>query len=397
MPALELDPPAHRTGRASQWWTAKRDIWLDALGVWLASRALLLALTVLVPALAGRGGRLGDLPGALRVWYTQDAARLLAIAQHGYTQPAQAAFFPLLPLLEHLLAPLTGGDAGLAGLVVANAAFLVALIVLRDLLEHDFGADLAHRAILYLALFPAAFFFFAPTSQSLYLCLSLAAFAALRQRRWWLGGALGGIAALARSPAVLLLLPFAVEFLVARRYRLVHWWESLAALLIPAGTALYAIYLQIRFQNPTAFFQAHANWTQSASWPGESVVASIGALASGADPVALLAHVAPDLAVLVLCLVLGGLALTRLPLNYGLYAAALLLYFLFIPPASAGVALQGQEHLLIPLFPAVILLAQWGERERLHETLLLAQVALLALLVIHFTAVGAAGITPVWW
>jgi Mannosyltransferase (PIG-V) len=396
-PALELESKRRLAGRFDGR-LAKRQVWLDALFVWAVTRALLLGLTYLVPALSPSGGAaIKSLPTMLRAWYSQDGAQFIYIAQHGYDQWWRTAFFPLFPLLEHVLAPIFGGDYGLAGLVVSNVAFLGALVILRDLVERDFGADTAHRAIFYLAIFPTAFYFFAPYSESLYLCLSLGAFSSLRQRRWWLAGALGGVAALARSSAVLLLVPFAVEFLLARRYRLVRWWQSLAALLIPAGTGVYALYCQIHFHNPLAFSQAEGYWTRSLQWPGEGIVAAISALRAGNGPGVTLTHLALNLAAIVAFLVLGAIVLWRLPRSYGLYTAALLIYFLLFPAAYATVALLGQGRFVAVLFPVFILLAQWGKRDRLHEALILAQVALLTVFVIHFFAASTWGNLPLWW
>lgn len=398
IPALELDPPERHTGRVQQWWSAKRQIWLDALLVWAATRAILVGLTLLVPpALTSRTSTLTDPLAALRIWYTRDAAQLIAIAQHGYDQVGRTAYFPLLPLLEHLLAPVLGGDYGLAGLVVSNVAFFGALVVLRDLVERDFGADTAHRAILYVAIFPTAFSFFAPYGESLALLFSVGAFAALRRRQWWLAGVLGGIAALASVLALLLLIPFAVEFLIARRYRLIRWWESLAALLIPAGTGVYALYLQLRFHDPLVFWRAQFPLSRGLQWPGATLVTEIGALVAGNQHSIALSRLALELAAVAAVLVIGALALWRLPLIYGLYTLALLASSLLLPSAFALGALQSGGRFVAMLFPVFVLLAQWGVRDRMHEALLLAQVTLLTLLVIHFFAAGTGGAIPLGW
>ena len=374
-----------------------RGIWLDALFVWGSTRILLLTLTFLVPALGGQTSILKNPVNVLQVWYTQDAAHFIYIAQHGYTDWWRAAFFPLFPLLEHVLAPIFGGNYGLAGQVVSNLAFLGALVILRGLVERDFGADVAHRTILYLAIFPAAFYSFAPYSESLSLCLTLGVFAALRQRRWWLAGALGGIGALASAPAVLLLVPFAVEFLVARRYRMVRWWESSAALLIPAGTGAFMVYCQLRFHDLLAFLHAQSHWTRGSQSPGAALVSSVRVLAATRQPEAVFTQAGPTLAAVLIFVVLGGLLLWRLPRSYGIYSATLLLAYLLLVPSSAATALQGQGYYVAGVFPVFILLAQWGVREKLHEALVLAQVGLFTVLVSHFFTMSTWGPLPLWW
>ncbi|GAC1451521.1 MAG: hypothetical protein PVSMB4_11420 [Ktedonobacterales bacterium] len=401
LPALRVRRGGSPLARVTDWLGGIRhEIWLDALYVWIATRTLFLALTYLVPALLGPVGTaqpVGIL-GPLRSWVTQDGAHLAYIAQHGYDQPWRTAFFPLFPLAEHLLAPIVGGDYGLAGMLISNVAYLGALVVLRDLVARDFDPDVARRALLYLSIFPTAFYFFAPYSESLYLVLSLGAFSALRRRRWWVAGALGGLAVLTRSTALALLLPFAIEFIAARRYGLVRGWHALWALLIPAGVGIYALYLARMLHDPLAFSHAQAYWTRSLQWPWQGIVEGIGALGTaGQHGTVALAHLALNLAATLVFLGLTVLVVRRLPPSYGLYTAALLLYFLLFPPQYAAIAMQSSGRFVAVLFPVFILLARWGRRPRVHELLLLGQVALLTLLTIHFLSAPLWGNTKLWW
>lgn len=376
------------------------EIWLDAIYVWAATRALFLALTYLVPALLGPVGKnqpVGVL-GPLHSWVTQDGTHLAYIAQHGYDQPWRTAFFPLFPFMEHLFAPIFHGDYGLTGMVIANLAYFGALVVLRDLVGRDFDPDVARRTMLYLSVFPTAFYFFAPYSESLYLFLSLGAFSAMRLRRWWLGGVLGCLAVLTRSTALALLLPFAVEFVAARRYGLARVWHALWALLIPAGVGIYALYLSRALHDPLAFSHAQAYWTRSLQWPWQGILEAIGALGTaGKHGTVTLAHLALNLAATLVFLVLTVVVLRRLPPSYGLYTGALLLYFLLFPPQYAAIAQQSSGRFVAVLFPVFILVARWGRRPRLHELLLLGQVALLTLLTIHFLFAPVWGNTKLWW
>lgn len=386
---------AYRRWSATRWGR----IWLDALLVVGLSRLLFLALAYLVPALliAPNQPRPQGLLDPVRLWFTQDAAHFIYIAQHGYDQLWRTAFFPLFPLLEHVLAPVFGGDYGFAGLVISNAAFLGALVILRDLLERDFGGEVAHRATLYLAIFPTAFYFFAPYSESLFLLFGLGSFAAIRARRWWLAGLLGGIATLTRSQAILLALPFAYEVYVAWRAGKTSPWQVLWVGLIPAGVAVYAGYLGVVFHDPLAFSQAQAYWTRGLQWPGESIVTTIQTLAAGHQPAVLVAHMALNLAALVTFIVLSVVVLRRLPLSYGLYAVATLLFILLVAPTYGAIALQSSGRFVATLFPVFVLLAQWSRRPRLHEILIVGQVAALTLLSIHFMFSSTWGNIPLWW
>jgi hypothetical protein len=386
-------PVAQRFGR----WSTHPigQIWLDALFAWSLTRALFLVLTYLAPA-AGAPAR--GIVGPLRNWFAQDGTQFISIAEHGYDQWWRAAFFPLLPLLEHVLAPLVGGDVGLAGMFIANASFLGALVVLRDLIGREFDSEVARRTVLYLAIFPTAFYYFAPYSESLYLLLSIGAFSALRRRHWWLGGLLGGVAALARPESVLLLIPFAVEIAIALRYGLARWWQALWAALIPAGIGVYAIYLDALFHNPLEFWVARTYWTHSLQWPWQSAIAAIAGLpAAGQHGSVDLTPVILSVVAALILIVLAALVLRYLPPSYGAYTVALLLFMLLFVPAYGPLTLQSGGRYIGTLFAAFVVLAHWGRRPHLHELLIFAQAALLALLAINFLAAFAWGNASVWW
>src|SRR5436190_6659379 len=108
-----------------------------------------------------------------------DAHWYLAIAHDGYDASGRdAAFFPGYPLLTRLVdagTPL--GTVG-AALLVSNVAFLGSLIVVYGLTWREYSEIVARRAVALIALFPTAFFFLAPYSESLFLLASLLTF-------WW--------------------------------------------------------------------------------------------------------------------------------------------------------------------------------------------------------------------
>jgi hypothetical protein len=161
-------------------------------------------------------------------WTHWDGAWFLRVALRGYRHDASPAFFPLYPLLIRGLAPLTGGNYVLAGMAVSLVAYAAAMILLYRLVAGDVGRRVALWSVVFLSLFPTAFFFQAVYSESLFLALTLAALLAARRGRWWLAGLLGGLATLTRSAGVLLLVPLAWM-----------WWEQRrgAALRLPGGRA----------------------------------------------------------------------------------------------------------------------------------------------------------------
>jgi len=118
-------------------------------------------------------------------WFRWDSGHFTAIASNGYDAAWRTAFFPLFPLLERGVAFLTH-DPFIAGLIISNLAGLAMLVVLYRLVQEDFDAERAFRTVLYLSVFPTAFFFVAAYNESLFLLLTLLSFYHMDCGDWWL-------------------------------------------------------------------------------------------------------------------------------------------------------------------------------------------------------------------
>lgn len=382
-------PIRRRGGIPLSTWAQTRGggIWLDALWVWGATRLLFLVLTYLIPALLKKGSaHFGSVLAPFAAWVTQDGYHFAEIARNGYGGALwRTGFWPLFPLLEHVAGPLFGGNYGLAGIAIANLAFLGALVVLRALAGNVLGAEGGRRAILYLALFPTAFYFFAPYSESLFLLLSIGSFAAMRSRRWLLAGVLGGLATLTRSAGVLLLAPFAVEFVLAWRASRARWWQLASAALIPAGVGVYSLYLKVAFGRPLAFQSSEQVWNRGLQPPWAIFVYTFtGLSANPSGHLVTWLHTLLNFVVLLAFGVLAVLAVRVLPPSFAVYAIVTALYLLVFPVSNPSVATQSDARYVLTMFPAFLVLAAWRRPARLHETLLMWMPAVLAVLCAEF-------------
>jgi hypothetical protein len=174
-------------------------------------------------------------PAATSGWHNaidaterQDAVWYLRLADDGWSgDDASAAFFPLYPLTVRAVAWILPDswpdswpeDELIAALLVSNVAFLGALLALFALTADAFGERVARRAIVVAAIFPTAFFFLAPYTESLFLFLSILAFRAARWDRWGHVAVAGALAALTRSVGLLLIPALLVEAFSAKRGR----------------------------------------------------------------------------------------------------------------------------------------------------------------------------------
>ncbi len=147
---------------------------------------------------------------ALAVWQRFDSNWYLKIAEHGYSDAdGSTVYFPIYPLLIHVAGSLLFGQYLLASILVSNLSLVAALYFLFRIANELMGTGGARRALVFLAIFPTSFFLFAAYTESLFLCLSLAALIAGQRRHWVCAGVLASLAALTRLQGVVLILPLA--------------------------------------------------------------------------------------------------------------------------------------------------------------------------------------------
>jgi hypothetical protein len=310
-----------------------------------------------------------------------DAVWYLRIAESGFGgSDVRAAFFPLYPLLVRAVAAPFGASPGallVAGYVVALLAFLGALVLLHRLVSLELGRPLAEPTLLLLAVFPAAVFFGAPYSESLFLLLAVGAFYAARTDRWaWAGVAAAGAAA-TRSAGVLLLVPLAMLWWSSqpRRMRDAAW-----LLLAPLGVAGYAAFLGLAEEDAWRFLDVQDAWSRELTVPLLGAWDGFGAaidgtrqLLSGQKEVVYFEQAAGDpyrIAAINLML-FGSLlfavvacvgCLRRLPKAYGAWVAVSLVLPLTFPVKPQP--LMSLPRFLAVLFPIFMWLAVWSEERR---------------------------------
>jgi 4-amino-4-deoxy-L-arabinose transferase-like glycosyltransferase len=327
-----------------------------------------------------------DLGFVTDVWARWDSVWFLRIAEDGYgsIERTAAAFYPGYPAVVAVLGRVLGGHYVTAGILISLAAALGAFALLYRLAEARLGSDGARRAVLYLALFPMAFFLQAVYSEALFLLLTLAAFYTAERGRFLGAGALTGLAVLTR-PAGFALLPALALLAWRSRQR----GRSLASLAVaPAIFALYPLYLWREVDDPWAFLDAQDVWTRHLSaagplggiWEGlRAGWAGARQLLSGSD-----AHVYwsavqdtdPDrvaalnlqgLAFLALFLFLTVVAWRRFGAPYGLFCAASLAIPLSVP--SERWPLLSLPRFGLVVFPFFLALAWLGRTERVHTAI----------------------------
>ncbi|MBI2861818.1 MAG: hypothetical protein HYX89_03260 [Chloroflexi bacterium] len=196
-------------------------------------------------------------------WARWDSWWYVNIVQHGYTYDpggeSSVAFFPLYPLAIKSLTWLIPNPY-LAGMIVSNGAFLLALILFHRLTALRLGKEAALWATLFLAFSPFAFFFSAVYTEALFLLLAVGAFYFAERRNWLLASLAGMLASGTRLVGIGILPALAILFWERRRTQAPL--SRMAYLAIaPAGLGAYMLYLWSRFGDPLAFLK-----TSMAGW-----------------------------------------------------------------------------------------------------------------------------------
>ena len=332
-----------------------------------------------------------DIVGILASWNHWDAANYVRIAQFGYQTPYDVAFFPLFPLLITAFAHILGSWSYLlVGTIISNAALLGALFVIYQLAVEAGGEQVAQRTLLYLCIFPTAFYFFAPYNESLFLLLTASTFLAMRQQRWWLAGLLGLLAALTRSAGILLVIPYMVELWTTRESitasRQNMLFRILPILLIPLGTALYAIYCWHISGNPLDFIAVQSHWGRHTTWPWQGIWQSLTEI-FWYQPFGSFneVHNLLDLSATLAFIALAIVGKNKLRASYSFWMGLALLYMILSPAIVALDPLESNQRFVLEMFPAFITLSMLGiKHPRLHQAIMLAFPTLLATLSILF-------------
>jgi hypothetical protein len=356
------------------------------------------------------------------MWKHFDAGFYVDIAEHGYWAASTLhttsnwIFLPLYPMLIYPFGHLFGGSDSafdVAGIVISNIAGLVAVIYLYLLVRREFSSHIASRTVFYLALFPTSFYLSAIYPESVFLAGTIACIYYARQRRWWLAGICGALASLARIQGFLLIVPVAWEYwqVLSDRYfplpdmssmtllEKVHaWfysrlrWPSLAALelrnwshlvavtLIPLGLLPFLLYSKIKTGDLLAtIHNHHVGWGRYVELPWQLLAYAL----SHPQPPSPLNWNFWLLNIITIFVFLGFTAwsLRRLPMIYTLYTLLMVL----MPLSTASINSISRYYLVI--FPALILLALWGnhdEQPTRHFLIMSLFAALQAVFMIFF-------------
>jgi hypothetical protein len=275
-----------------------------------------------------------------------DAAWYLDIAEKGYYlrgegQQANVVFFPLYPLLMHLMGYLTGGNLVLAGWIVSSLFLALAVAMLTRLTQvfHP-GLDPA-RPALFMLVFPTAFYLNAVYTESLFLFLSLCVVFFALKRNFVMAGVCAALASATRVAGVFLFVLLLVEFVQAYGWRSLLTTRAWPLLLAPIGITLFFLHHWIVFGDFFLYLEVQKTFGRNF----QSHLQEYLVVRNNPD----LVHTLLDLSFTMLSILFAFVALKRFRLSYGLYMLVSLAVAL-----STGTAL-GIDRYAMVMFPIYLI------------------------------------------
>jgi Mannosyltransferase (PIG-V) len=374
-----------------------------AIGTFLWTRAAIAAVAMLATTLPtharlereGASPLLHDLGRPIDIWARWDSVWYLMIAEHGYHAAAETlAFWPLYPALIAVLGAALGGHDLAAGVLVSLVSLLGAMILLERLGTTLLDRSAARRAVLYLALFPTAFFLGAVYSESLYLLLAIGAFLLAERGRFLPAGVVCGLAILTRVAGVTLLPALA----------LIAWRSGdrrRAVLSLAAAPLIASVHLLVvadargglgDLLGAQAFWKRHLSPAGPLGGIGHGFAKAWSTaleLGDSGGPNLLWPSELLNAAFLVLFVVLTVIAWRRVGAPYGLFAALSLSLPLSFPATPSPLLSLPRFGLVV--FPFFLALAVVGKPARVNVAIIGISGAALALATVEWVRWGWIG------
>ncbi len=304
-----------------------------------------------------------------------DSSWYLDIAQNGYSyngpqKLSNLVFFPLYPLLIKAFSLFTAGNLVLSGWILSSIFLLLSLIYLFKLVK-DFHPDInPYLPIIFLLIFPTAFFLNAIYTESLFLFLSLMTFYYGLKKKYSLAGVFGLLSALTRVTGVLLFIPLAWEYWKDNKFKILSFFKKgfLPLFLLPAGLFSFFLFHYLKFGDFLLFFKIESWWGRFFSLNRDHFI-----LSNNPE----VANFSLDLFFAVFILIVIFFVFKRMKTSYGLYMLAT------VAVAISSGTLMSIGRYILTLFPIYILLASI-KNDYLQKAWIFLSILLLAMNIILF-------------
>jgi Gpi18-like mannosyltransferase len=306
-----------------------------------------------------------------------DAPHYQTIAENGYVSEGPdrvlIAFFPLYPMairLTHYVIP----DYFLAAMFVSFVCNVAALYLIQAMIAGDGGDEgEADRGAWYTSLFPTAYFFALPYTESMFLALVLGSFVSARRKRWAWSGFFGMLACATRMQGLVLVPALAVEALLSERWK--SPFRAFWLAMVPLGVVFYLGINWVVLDDPFAFLDIQRDhWGQRSLWPWEgfrNTFEGVRDSPSGSFRTSVLEFA---LATIVVTAVILAAGTRHLKASYLVFGWVSLLFMMSLAfPISL-------PRYVLGIFPVFLVLAWLGRNPGVHQLIFTSSAVLMGVL-----------------
>ncbi len=295
----------------------------------------------------------------LEVWQRWDTLQYQAIAEGGYDAFENSLFVPpLYPGLMRLGGNLLGGNTLLAGIIIANIFYFATLVALGKLTLNLYkDKEIAKRAMVYLAVFPTAFFLMAAYTESIFLLGAIMAIYTARKKKWFQAGLWGALAAMVRLPGALIILPIGyTAWEVWKRTKDIKPFWSVV--ITAGGAGIFPMYVWLWLKLPPwePLLVQSARFRGGLAFPGWNIIMAAWNALQGIYTRANLTEL-----IFTLLFLVGFIPVWRkMPRIFGVYYASLM--GLYLVRIGGTYPLLAMNRYVLVLFPIFILMGKWGQK-----------------------------------
>lgn len=309
-----------------------------------------------------------------------DAHHYLYISQFGYTNTGDESnyivFQPLYPFVTHLVNFVINSFL-FSSLIVSNISFVLFCLFLYKLLRLDFNKNESLHTIVLLSIFPTAYFFSYPYSESLFLLFAILAIYLSREKNWFKSGVFTGLAILTRHFGIFLIPTLLLEIIIADKKNI---FKSIVYYLVPTICAA-SIYLLINYQvfgNYFAFMKVLKNhWYKSPAFPWVGISSSLSSALSVFNSHSIMIGWMESIAA-IFAWIFVPLTFKYTRYTYALYYLLLVIFF-----TSTGFLLSTPRYIL-SAFPFFIVLTKLLEKKYLYFSWIIISTILLSLFALTY-------------
>lgn len=205
-----------------------------------------------------------------------DGGHFLGIAEVGYSQKFQYAFFPLYPFTIQILHHITKNFL-VAAVLISLVSTFFGLHLLYKLVLLDFDKRKAEKTVLAFLFFPTSFYLLTAYSEGLFFFLAVLTFYFLRKNKLFWATIVASLASATRLVGLAVVAGLLVEVIIRQGLNRKNWF----VLMSPLGFFIYCFFLYKQTGDPFYFIKAENHWQRVLVAPGTGFWETISNLSSG--------------------------------------------------------------------------------------------------------------------